>query len=108
MQKKSIERTDERFLGLLEDLCIGLSENIYPQESKGIIEETRVIVDLKSLAFNMRDIGSSTIQMFYSNFPKFKRAIENIPIQTIQTVSEDELKYQYRLFLDRLFNLTKH
>ena len=44
---------------------------------------------------------------FFLFFPKFKKAINNIPIQTLQIVAEDELKFQYRLFLERLFDLTK-
>ena len=66
-----------------------------------------MVLDLKKLALKMRDDGISPVNLFYLFFPKFKGAINNIPIQTIKIVSEDELKFQYRLFLERLFDLTK-
>jgi hypothetical protein len=100
---ESIERTNERLLELLKDLCDGLWERVYPKESKDVIGETRVVLDLKQLALKMRDDGISQVNLFYLFFPKFKGAINNIPIQTIKIVSEDELKFQYRLFSEKAF-----
>ena len=44
---ESIERTNEKLLELLKDLCDGLWERVYPKESKDFIEETRMVLDLK-------------------------------------------------------------
>ena len=88
---------------MLKDLCDGLWKRMYPKESKNVIEETQVVLDLKQLALKMRDSGISPVNLFYLFFPKFKGAIKNIPIQTIKIVFKDELKFQYRLFSEKLF-----
>ena len=91
---ESIERTNERLLELLKDLCDGLWERVYPKESKNVIEETQVVLDLKQLALKMRDDGISPVNLFYLFFPKFKGAMR--PIH--QTGHMSELRASKSIF----------
>ena len=81
----------------------GFSEKVYPNETKIIIEETRVVLDLKHLALKIREENLSPVNIFYLFFPRFKNAVNNIPIKTLQEVSEDDLRFQYRLFFRKTF-----
>ena len=55
----------------------------------------------------MRSEGGSSVNVLLTNFPEFKKAVKNIPIKSIECVPEEELKNQYRLFLERLETVTK-
>ena len=46
-----------------------------------MIEETRVVLDLPTLALKLQDIGASPTNVSITAFPKFKNAITNIPIR---------------------------
>ena len=88
-------------------LCEGLTDRVYSAEHVEIIEVTRVVIDLPSLALSIKEEGASATSVAVLNFPHFKNAISKIPVNSLKNVPEDELKSQYRCFLERLENLTK-
>ena len=104
----SISGTNDKLVSLLKALCQGLQENVYCSEAKEIIEETRVVLDLATLGGRMKDEGASAVNVFLTNFSKFHEAVKNIPINSLENVPEEELKIQYRLFLERLKNVTEN
>lgn len=81
---------------------------MYCSEAKEIIEGTRVVLDLATLGGMMKDEGASAVNVFLTNFSKFHEAVKNIPINSLENVPEEELKIQYRLFLERLKNVTEN
>lgn len=105
--EKTVERSDSLLKELVNELHKGLSEDVYSTKGKAVIEETRVVLDLPTLALQLKKIGASPINVSISTFPKLKNAITNIPIQNLKNVPEDELRYEFRLFLQRLGDLTK-
>ena len=62
---------------------------------------------MPTLALKLQDIGASPTNVSITAFPKFKNAIENIPIINLKNVPEDQLRWEFRLFLQRLGDLTK-
>ena len=104
----SIEDTNTKLVGLLEALCQGLNDNVYSPEAIDIIEEARVILDFATLAVMMKDEGGSAVNVFLTKFPKFKTAVKKIPIKSLENVPDEELKIQYKLFLERLEKVTEN
>ena len=43
-----------------------------------------------------------------TEFPKFKEAVDKVPITSLQAVPSEELKVQYRLFVNRLAVMTSN
>ena len=48
------------------------------------------------------------LMFFLTKFPKFKTAVKKIPIKSLENVPDEELKIQYKLFLERLEKLTEN
>ena len=87
-------------------MCEGLTDRVYSAEHVEIIEATRVVIDLPSLALSIKEEGASATSVAVLNFPHFNNAISKISVNSLKNVPEDELKSQYR-FLERLEKLTK-
>ena len=64
------------------------------------------MLDIASLALKRKELGSSHIKVAAVEFPKFKEAIQKVPIVSLQSVQMDEIKMQYRVFLERLAAMT--
>ena len=64
------------------------------------------MLDLVALALKLKVPGTSNIKLAVMEFPKFKEAIEKVPVVSLQSVPVDDLKHQYRIFLDRLASMT--
>lgn len=103
----SILETDRKLCELVNELCVGLNDGVYSAEHVEIVEATRVVLDLPSLALSIKEEGASATSVSVLQFQHFKNAISNIPVNSLKNVPEDELKAQYRCFLERLEKLTK-
>ena len=101
------KKSDERLIKLVTELSKGLSDDVYSKEGKDIIEKTRVILDLPSLALKMKTPGESYIHLSVTEFPLFKNSIDMIPIESLRNVPDEELKKQFRTFLERLKAITE-
>ena len=73
-----------------------------------MIEETRIILDLPALALKLKEHGASAVKVSIATYPKFKNAIFKVPVDSIKEVPDEELKSQFKLFLERLQDLTAH
>ena len=105
--KDTLERSDCKLYELVNEWQKGLSETVYSHDGKAVIEETRVVLDLPTLALKLKGSGASLINVSVSIFPNFKKVISKIPIHSLRNVPEEELKSEFRLFLERLGELTK-
>lgn len=97
------KKSDKRLLELVKELPAGLGENIYSSEGKAVIEEARVVLDLHPLALKLKKHGVSPIKASVTEFPKFKEAVSNVPVDTLKEVPEEE---ELKSFLERLADLT--
>ena len=84
----------------------GLSKEVYRADVRAVVENARCVLDLASLALKLKEFGSSHIQVAAVEFPKFKEAIQKVPIVSLMSVPMDEIKIQYRVFLERLAAMT--
>ena len=48
------------------------------------------------------------LMFFLTKFPKFKTAVKKIPIKSLENVPDEELKIQYKLFLEKLEKITEN
>ena len=108
MAKENTEKKcDEKLLKVVKGLSAGLSNDVYSPEGKAVIEETRVILDLPTLALKLKEPGASVIKVSLTEFPRFNKAVFKVPVDSIKEIPEQELKSQYKLFLERLHEMTK-
>ena len=49
------DKIDKRLLSVVSELVKGLSENVYSNEGKKVIENTRTILDLPALALKLKE-----------------------------------------------------
>ncbi len=85
----------------------GLSEKVYSSKGKAVIEVTRVVLDLPALALNLKEHGASPIKVSVTEFPRFKEALSNVPVDSLKDVHNEESMSQFKTFLVRLEALTK-
>ena len=71
-----------------------------------MIEKTRKISDLPSLALKIRS-EKSHLKVALMEFPGWYEAVEKIPVDELQGIPRDELKGQFKLFLFRLETITE-
>ena len=104
---KDPEKTsNERLLKLVKELSTDLNNQVYSAEGKSVIEQTRVVLDLPSLALKLKEHGASPVNISMSEYPKFKKAVSKVPVDSVMQVPDEELKSQFRLFLERLQAMT--
>ena len=75
---------------------------MYSVEGKKVIEATRVILDLPTLAAKLKETGASPIKVAEVEFTKFAKAVSEISVNSVKGISEKEMKQQFRVFLERL------
>ena len=98
--------TDRKALSVVRELADGLSKSVYSSEGKIVIEQTRVILDLPALACKIKEAGGSAIKVAVTEFQKFRQAVIGIPLISLKDVPEDELRLQFRVFVERLAVMT--
>ena len=102
----TVKQSDLKLLKVVRELASGLSKEVYSEDVKTVIEETRTVLDLTALALQLKEPEASHIKIAVTEFPKFQQAVNKVPTTSLQSVPAEELKLQYRLFLSRLAALT--
>ena len=105
-EEDTVKKSDDRLMTVVRELANGLSKEVYSADVKTVIEETRAVLDLPSLALKLKEPGASFIKLSVTEFPKFKQAVEKVSIASLQAVPLDELKSEFKLFLERLEVMT--
>ena len=106
MSADIVAKTDEKLKQLVEELSKRLETEVYSVEEKDLIERTRIVLDLPSLALKLNLPGSSVIKVSVTEFPKFLEAVRSIPVKSLAIVPDDELRRQFREYLARLAEMT--
>ena len=105
-EDNSEERTDKKLLSVVKNLSIGLKQRVYSPDGIATIEQTRVILDLPALASKIKTPGGSATKVAATEFQNFKKAVTKIPIISLKEVPEEELKAQFKIFINRLGAMT--
>ena len=61
MGQDTIASTDKKLKHLIDDLYMRLSEDVYTDDEKEVIDQTRVLLDLPSLAKSVHTILKQTL-----------------------------------------------
>ena len=101
-EEKAEEKTDEKLLSAVKKLSSDLRSDVYSPEGRAVIAKTRTVLDLPALAKKLKDPEASATKVAVTEFPKFKSVIEKLPIISLQEVPEDEMKTQFKVYLQRL------
>ena len=92
---------------VVNKLAVGLSDEVFSVEGKKVIEATRVILDLPTLAVKIKETRASPIKVAEVEFTKFAKAVSEISVNSVKGISEKEMKQQFRVFLERLSIMTE-
>ena len=105
-KKENVEETTEKKLKeLTDDISERLSKEVFRDEGKEVIEHTRTLLDLPSLAVKIRK--SSSVKAALMEFGRWFEALMKIPVEDLRDVPRDELKHQFKVFVSRLEEVTK-
>ena len=99
--------SDAKLLVVVNKLGVGLSDEVFSVEGKKVIEATRVILDLPTLAVKIKETRASPIKVAEVEFTKFAKAVSEISVNSVKGISEKEMKQQFRVFLERLSIMTE-
>ena len=83
-----------------------VSEQVYSPEGIAVLEDTRVVLDLTTMAKKLKEYESRPIKIAATGFKGFKTAVDRVPVTSLSDVPEAELKQQFRTFLRRLSEMT--
>ena len=107
MSPKGDDVTQRVNLSLAKELYRGLKHEVYDDESVEVIKMTKVILDLPSLAIKLKHSEVGYIKLVLTQFLLFINAVKSIPVRSLLCVPEEDLKNQYKEFLQRLENITR-
>ena len=71
-------------LSVVKELAEGLSKKVYSTEGIEVIEDTRVVLDLTTMAKKLKEHGASAIKIAATGFKGFKTAADMVPVIFIE------------------------
>ena len=101
----AIAKSDKQLIQLVKELFKGLSNDVYDSQTIAVIEETRQVLDIPAMALKLKDPSLTSLKLATLEFPKFQKAIENIPVRSLIDVPEEILAKQYKEFVKRVAKL---
>eukprot|EP00794_Sanderia_malayensis_P014467 gene14467-15971_t len=101
------KQVHERLEMLIATLHSGLKEEVFDDQAITVINHTKTVLNLPEVAAKLKDPDGGYIKNAVINGPLFVDAIRSVPVRSLNNVSDDELKRQYRLFFKKLEELTK-
>ena len=96
------EQVEGRLSMLISTLYSGLKDDVFDAEAVTTIGHTRTVLDLPDIASKLKGPDSGHIKVAVTQGPLFVQAVRGVPVRSLNNVSDDELKRQYREFLKRL------
>ena len=107
-KENSEQISTEKLLVIVKELSEGLGNKVYSKEGKVVIEATRVVLDFPALSVKLKQTGSSPVKVAATEYPKFRDAIHKVPVDSILEIEDEELKLQFKIFIDRLQCMTNN
>ena len=87
---------------LISTLYSGLKDEVFDAETVAAIGHTRTVLNLPDIACRLKGPDGGHIKIAVTRGPLFVEAVRAVPVRSLNNVSDDELKRQYRSFLKRL------
>ena len=63
-----------------------VSDQVYSPEGIAVIEDTRVVLDLTTMAKKLKEYGSRPIKIAATGFKGFKTAVDRVPVTSLSDV----------------------
>ena len=101
------KQVDKRLQMLISTLHSGLKDKVFDVQAVTVISHTKTVLNLPDIAAKLKGPDGGYIKNAVTQGPLFVDAIRSVPVRSLNNVSDDELKRQYRQFLKRLQELTK-
>lgn len=101
------KQVEERLQMLIATLHSGLKDEVFDAEAVTVISHTKTILNLPDIAAKLKGPDGGHIKQAVIQGPLFVDAVRSVPVRSLNNISDNELKRQYRQFLKRLEELTK-
>ena len=95
---------ERKLADLTTQLVKGFREDVYSEDALEMVESTRFLTDLKSLAMQIREKGHILLGVL--NADKFVRIAKKIS-RNVRVVNNQEIVRQYKIFVRRLASKTE-
>ena len=94
------EKTEDQLIAFSKKLVTSLEENTYSPEDKQVIDKSRTLTDFYDFKEKMKIQGP----VFYAaeTFPKYIAAVRSLPIASVDKISDDEIRVQFKIFCHSL------
>lgn len=103
----SLELVENRLKALAEKLHSGLKEKVFHQEDRELINCTRNIVDVIKMAKEIKGKEGGYIKIASKNQKMFLKSIRQLPVRSLDAISDEMLQSQHKEFLKRIEIVTK-
>ena len=98
--KEDVEdKTDKKLLELTKDISDRLTQDVFTEEGREIIEKTRIILDLPSLAVKIRS-QDSALKVALVKFPRWHEAVEKDIEIVLQAMAVASVKHSCESILE--------
>ena len=105
--KEDVEvKTNTKLIELTKDISGRLTEDVFSQEGRDMIENSRTLLDLPGLAVKIKSQESS-LKVALVEFDKWLEAVKMMRIEELEDIPVEELKSQFKIFVSRLDKLTE-
>ena len=96
------KQVEERLSMLISTLYPGLKDEVFDAEAVTAIGHTRTVLNLPDIACRLKGSDGGHMKVAVTEGPLFVEAVRAVPVRSLNNVSDDELKKQYKEFLKRL------
>ena len=102
---RDVEQVGKELETLAEALSTKIKEETIDESEKKVIEASRSVLDVHRTLDEMKKFNMSPVLYGSMNFENFKKAIKELNVKEVLTVTDDILLRQYKIFLSRLLKL---
>ena len=78
------KKCEEKLVSVVKELAVGLSKKVYSSEGIAVIEDTRVVLDLTTMAKKLKEHGASPVKLAATGFQRFKTAVDRVPVTSLR------------------------
>ena len=78
------KKCEEKLVSVVKELAVGLSKKVYSSEGIAVIEDTRVVLDLTTMANKLKEHGASPVKLAATGFQRFKTAVDRVPVTSLR------------------------
>jgi hypothetical protein len=101
------KQVDERLSMLVSTFYSGLKDEVFDEQAVTTTGHTKTVLNLPDIACRLKGPNGGHIKIAVTQGPVFVNAVRAVPVRSLNVVSDEDLKRQYREFLKRLEESTQ-